>query len=92
MRVGGTGFGRRVELDRATDSIGDVAEMAKRTRQVAFENVGVEELGVASLEPTRRGPDFIKEAQGFGPKLLHADILEGHLSSSLCHLGNVAYE
>jgi hypothetical protein len=25
------------------------------------------------------------------PKLLHAEILEGHLSSALCHTGNVSY-
>ena len=25
------------------------------------------------------------------PEMLHAEILEGHLSSALCHLGNVAY-
>ena len=35
--------------------------------------------------------NFVEAVKARDPKLLHAEILEGHLSSSLCHLGNVAY-
>ncbi|HWE39487.1 MAG TPA: Gfo/Idh/MocA family oxidoreductase [Isosphaeraceae bacterium] len=35
--------------------------------------------------------NFVKAVQARKPETLHAEILEGHLSSALCHLGNVAY-
>jgi predicted dehydrogenase len=35
--------------------------------------------------------NFVKALQARKPELLRAEILEGHLSSALCHLGNVAY-
>jgi len=35
--------------------------------------------------------NFIKAVRSRNPKDLNADILEGHLSSSLCHLGNISY-
>lgn len=35
--------------------------------------------------------NWIKAVRAHDPKLLTADMLEGHMSSSLCYLGNVAY-
>lgn len=36
--------------------------------------------------------NFIKAVQSRDYKDLHADILEGHLSSALCHTGNISYQ
>jgi hypothetical protein len=35
--------------------------------------------------------NFIRAVRARANKLLNADILEGHLSSALCHLGNISY-
>ncbi len=35
--------------------------------------------------------NFLQAVRARQKELLHADILEGHLSSALCHLGNVSY-
>jgi len=35
--------------------------------------------------------NFIKAVRSRNPKDLNADILEGHLSSALCHTGNISY-
>ena len=35
--------------------------------------------------------NFVKAVRSRNSSDLHADILEGHLSSALCHLGNVSY-
>jgi predicted dehydrogenase len=35
--------------------------------------------------------NFVEAVRSRKPSLLHADILEGHLSSALCHLGNISY-
>ncbi|MDX2037841.1 MAG: Gfo/Idh/MocA family oxidoreductase [Isosphaeraceae bacterium] len=35
--------------------------------------------------------NFVEAVLARDPKILHADILEGHRSSALCHLGNIAY-
>jgi predicted dehydrogenase len=35
--------------------------------------------------------NFVEAVRARKPELLNADILEGHLSSALCHLGNVSY-
>ncbi len=35
--------------------------------------------------------NFVQAARANDCKLLNADILEGHLSSALCHLGNISY-
>jgi len=35
--------------------------------------------------------NFIKAVRSRKSEDLHADILEGHLSSALCHLGNISY-
>jgi len=35
--------------------------------------------------------NFLKAVKARDPKLLNADIEEGHLSSSFCHLGNISY-
>ncbi len=39
----------------------------------------------------RHFPNFIEAVKARNPKLLHADILEGHLSCSHSHLANVSY-
>jgi len=36
--------------------------------------------------------NFVEAVRAGNHKLLNADILEGHLSSALCHLGNVSYQ
>jgi hypothetical protein len=50
------------------------------------------------LEPEVEYPPNINHFQNFAeairardPKLLHAEIEETHLSTALCHLGNIAY-
>ena len=50
------------------------------------------------LEPGPKGSgggdhfaNFLKAVKARDPKLLAADIEEGHLSSAYCHLGNIAY-
>src|SRR5439155_6648029 len=35
--------------------------------------------------------NFIKAVRANDPKLLNADIEQGHLSSALCHLANISY-
>jgi predicted dehydrogenase len=35
--------------------------------------------------------NFIAAVRANRPELLHADIAEGHLSSALCHIGNISY-
>jgi predicted dehydrogenase len=35
--------------------------------------------------------NFVEAVRTRNPKKLNADILEGHLSSALCHLGNISY-
>jgi predicted dehydrogenase len=35
--------------------------------------------------------NFVEAVRARKPELLNADILEGHLSSALCHLGNISY-
>ncbi|HZE95625.1 MAG TPA: Gfo/Idh/MocA family oxidoreductase [Planctomycetota bacterium] len=35
--------------------------------------------------------NFIEAAKAGKPELLNADVLEGHLSASLCHLANISY-
>ena len=46
--------------------------------------------------PTGKGDgdhfdNFVKAVLARDPKMLHAEIQEGHRSSALCHLGNIAY-
>ncbi|MBN1996122.1 Gfo/Idh/MocA family oxidoreductase [candidate division KSB1 bacterium] len=35
--------------------------------------------------------NFIQAVRQRSPELLHADVLEGHISSSLCHIANISY-
>jgi predicted dehydrogenase len=35
--------------------------------------------------------NFVNAVRANDPKLLNAEILEGHLSAALCHLGNISY-
>ncbi|HEY8505188.1 MAG TPA: gfo/Idh/MocA family oxidoreductase, partial [Gemmataceae bacterium] len=35
--------------------------------------------------------NFVEAVRARDPKILHADIEEGHLSSALCHLANISY-
>jgi hypothetical protein len=43
------------------------------------------------LGPGSHFENFVRCVRNRRPKDLHADILEGHLSSALCHLGNISY-
>ena len=36
--------------------------------------------------------NFLTAVKARDPKMLHADIEEGHMSSALCHLGNISYK
>ncbi len=59
------------------------------------------DLGAAFDKEGHRIRDFSGDGDHFGnfltavrdrkPEDLHADIVEGHLSSALCHLGNISY-
>lgn len=42
-------------------------------------------------EPETHFQNFLDAVKNRDPKILHAEILEGHLSSALCHLGNISY-
>lgn len=59
---------------------------------------GVLRKGSSELEPipeSAKGEDhfgnFIRAVRARDPGLLSAEILEGHLSSALCHLANISY-
>lgn len=42
-------------------------------------------------EPETHFQNFLDAVKSRDPKILHAEVLEGHLSSALCHLGNISY-
>lgn len=56
--------------------------------------IETQESFMKRFKPTRGGShyqNFINAVRAQKPELLHAEIKEGHLSSALCHLGNIAY-
>jgi hypothetical protein len=44
------------------------------------------------LNPGEHFENFIRCVREHKPENLNADILEGHYSSALCHLGNISYQ
>ena len=65
-------------------------EVPDYTQATAFDNSGKE------VKPTWRSggnhhENWLKAIAAGDPKLLNAEVLEGHLSSALCHSGNVSY-
>jgi len=82
------------EMDKyRTQSVGNVIECegGYLAETVAYDNQGKEikkfvEKGEGHHE------NFIKAVRSRKPSDLHAEILEGHLSSALCHMGNISYK
>src|SRR5262249_52464870 len=58
---------------------------------VAYDNDGEIKQVFAGGSEEGHFENFIRAVRARSNKLLNADILEGHLSSALCHLGNVSY-
>src|SRR5262249_8422667 len=57
---------------------------------VAYDNDGKEIKNFATSGASHAA-NFIKAVRSRNPTDLNADILEGHLSSALCHTGNISY-
>src|SRR3712207_8893133 len=51
---------------------------------------GIRDIGVTGVQ-TCALPIFIQAVRSRKTEGLRADIVEGHLSSALCHLGNISY-
>lgn len=58
---------------------------------VAYDNDGAITQVFAGGGEEGHFENFIRAVRARASKLLNADILEGHLSSALCHLGNISY-
>ena len=52
---------------------------------------GFVETGAHTSSRIMHRENFIKAVRSRNPLDLNADILEGHLSSALCHLANISY-
>lgn len=63
---------------------------AEKSRPTAF-NLKGEKIETFSGGGVDHFANFIKAVQSRNPGDLNADIEEGHLSSALCHLGNISY-
>lgn len=50
-----------------------------------------EELNLRGEDDERHFNNFIDAVRAHDRRILNADVLEGHLSTSLCHLCNIAY-
>lgn len=77
-------------------SIGNIvhAERGHTAGTKAYDKDGKEIPVTAQASPPGPGghfQNFIHAVRANDPKLLNAEILEGHLSSALCHLGNISY-
>lgn len=58
---------------------------------VVYDNDGKEVKKFSGGTDALHYDNFIQAVRKRDHKLLNADILEGHLSSALCHLGNISY-
>lgn len=56
---------------------------------IAFDKQGQEIKKFVGAE--NHHANFVKAVRSRKPEDLHADILEGHISSALCHTGNISY-
>jgi hypothetical protein len=77
-------------------SIGDIVhgEKGHTAGTKAFDRDGKDIPVTAKASPPGPGghfQNFINAVRANDPKLLNAEILEGHLSAALCHLGNISY-
>ncbi|MGQ0633760.1 MAG: Gfo/Idh/MocA family protein [Planctomycetaceae bacterium] len=57
----------------------------------AFDLDGNEIRAFATDKELPHYANFVEAVRRRDPEVLHADVLEGHLSSALCHLGNISY-
>ena len=89
--------GWKDEMDRFRGSdIGVIVQCEKGyvnvpnySQAVIYDNAG--EVVKSFDEGGRHHENWLKAVAARDPKLLSADIQEGHLSSALCHTGNVSY-
>ncbi len=58
---------------------------------VVFDNDGKEVKKFSGGSDAAHFENFVEAVRKRDHKLLNADILDGHLSSALCHLGNISY-
>ncbi|MGQ0634752.1 MAG: Gfo/Idh/MocA family protein [Planctomycetaceae bacterium] len=72
-------------------SQGYVAALMPQGVSKAFDLDGNEIRAFPPSEEVAHYANFIKAVRSRNPDDLHADVLEGHLSSALCHLGNISY-
>jgi GFO/IDH/MocA oxidoreductase family protein len=79
----GAGVGVIVECE------GGAIVVPAYTGAVAFDKDGKEIQSWSGAED--HFENFIKACRSRNPEDLNADILEGHLSSALCHTGNISY-
>jgi predicted dehydrogenase len=88
--------GAKETMDRYRgQSIGDVIECegGYLSHTTAFDNDGKKIRGFSGRGEEEGGHfgNFIKAVRSRKREDLNADILEGHLSSALCHTGNISY-
>jgi predicted dehydrogenase len=68
---------------------GGYVRVPSYSEAIAFDKDG-KEIQRWSGSTSHHG-NFVKAVRSRNPSDLHADILEGHLSSALCHTGNISY-
>ena len=57
----------------------------------AYDNDGKKIKQFHLTEGTGHHENFIEAVRSRNPADLHAEVLEGHLSAALCHMGNISY-
>ena len=90
--ITGTGPGEKMDRYRG-QSIGDVIECENGylAGTIAYDLDGREIKKFTGKGETNHFANFIEGVRSRNIGDLHADILEGHLSSALCHTGNISY-
>jgi hypothetical protein len=58
---------------------------------IAYDTSGKEVKKFSGGEESQHYENFVQAVRKRDHTLLNADILDGHLSSALCHLGNISY-
>jgi predicted dehydrogenase len=81
--VDGAGVGVIIECENGT------VVVPSYTKAVAFDSKGQEFKSWSGSDDHFK--NFIQACRSRRSEDLHADILEGHLSSGLCHTGNISY-
>jgi len=99
IRIGDLVFGSRGWMDIASEDVGGChTQISEINLTPSGYSSYKEEAGPVFTDEDEEGSDavvnhftnFIECVRSRRWQDLHADILEGHLSSSLCHLGNIA--